>query len=285
MRMTRNYSILQEPGYSGRHMKASFDIDFRARRAEPLERSAYRRARGQDPVATAAALALVGLVGSAFISMSPIFVKKQVAAPTVVTLLALPDDPPPDQPRPEPDKVVPPSVAIVTPPPQVALPPQPAAPQVAQADVVKPAPSAPQAAPSAPAPVARGPENLGDLSAKMIAAKPPRYPMDSRRAHEQGTVVLSVLLSTDGRVSDVSVARSSGFARLDRAALDAVRDWRWSPLMRDGSPVMVRGMVTIPFILQGGDGGPDRRGGGRGRGHHGGREGAPDDDGGDFDRT
>jgi protein TonB len=266
-------------------MKASFDIDFRAQRAEPLERSAYRRTRGQDPIATVGALALVGLVGSAFLYMSPIFVKKQMAAPTVVTLLALPDDPPPEQPQPELDKpVIPPPVAVVTPPPQIVLPPQPAAPQVAQVEVAKPAPPAPQVTPAAP--VARGPENLGELSAKMIAAKPPRYPVDSRRAHEQGTVVLSVLLSTDGRVSDVSIARSSGFARLDRAALDAVRDWRWSPLMRDGNPVMVRGVVTIPFILQGGDGGPDRRGGGgRGRGHHGGRDGGPGDDGGDFDHT
>jgi protein TonB len=104
-------------------MKASFDIDFRASRTEPLERSAYRRARGQDPIATAGALALVGLVGSAFIYMSPIFVKKQVATPTVVTLLALPDDPPPEQPQPELDKpVVPPPVSVVTPPPQVVLP-------------------------------------------------------------------------------------------------------------------------------------------------------------------
>jgi protein TonB len=149
--------------------------------------------------------------------------------------------------------------------------------------VARPAPPTPQAPPPSP-PTATGPANGGELSAKMIAAKPPRYPMDSRRAHEQGAVVLSVLLSTDGRVSDVSIARSSGFARLDRAAIDAVRDWRWSPLMRDGNPVMVRGVVTIPFILQGGDGGSDRRGGGHGRGRHGG-DGGPGDDGGEFDHT
>ena len=242
-------------------MTASFDMDFRTQRAEPVERSAYRRARGQDPVATAAAIALVGLVGSAFIYMSPIFVKKQVPAPTVVTLLTLPNDPPPEQPLPEPDQAVPPPVAMLTPAPQVLLP-QPAAPQIAQVELAKPAPPAPQAAPALPAPAPRGPENLGEISAKMISANPPRYPMDSRRAREQGTVVLSVLLSTDGRVSDISVARSSGFSRLDRAALDAVRGWRWSPVVRDGNPVLARGLVTIPFILQGGD---DRRGGGR---HH-----------------
>jgi periplasmic protein TonB len=49
----------------------------------------------------------------------------------------------------------------------------------------------------------------------------------------------------------VSVARSSGFDRLDKAALDAVRRWRWSPTLRDGAPVSVRGTVDIPFVLQG----------------------------------
>lgn len=245
-------------------MKASFDMGFRTQRAAPAERSAYRRPRGQDPIATAAALALVGLAGSAFVYMSPIFVKKQVPAPTVVPLLSLPDDPPSEQPRAEPDQAVPPAAALVTPPPQVVLP-QLAAPQIAQVEVAKPAPPAPQLAVAPPAPAPRGPENLGEISAKMISARPPRYPMDSRRAREQGTVVLSVLLSAEGRVSDIGVARSSGFPRLDRAALDAVRDWRWSPLMRDGNPVMARGIVTIPFILQGGD---DRRGGGRRRRDH-----------------
>lgn len=242
-------------------MKASFDINFRAQRAVPVERSAYRRARGQDPVATAAALALAGLVGSAFVYMSPILVKKQVLAPTVVTLLTLPEDPPPQSAQPDPDLPLQPSVAVITPPPAVMLP-QPAAPQVAQVEVAKPAPPAPQLAPAPPATAPRGPENLGEISARMISANPPRYPMDSRRAREQGTVVLSVLLATDGRVSEISVARSSGFFRLDRAALDAVRDWRWSPLVRDGSPVMARGIVTIPFVLQGSE---DRRGGGRRR--------------------
>lgn len=246
-------------------MKASFDIDFRTQRARGVERSAYRRARGKDPIATAAALALVGLVGGTFAYMSPIFVKKQVPAPTVVTLLSLPSDPPPEQQAlPEPDKAVPPPVTILTPPPQVALP-QPAAPQIAQVEAAKPAPPAPQVTPAPPAPAPRGPENLGEISARMVSANPPRYPMDSRRAREQGTVVLSVLLATDGRVSDIGIARSSGFSRLDRAALEAVRGWRWSPLMRDGNPVMARGIVTIPFILQDSE---DRSGGGRHRRSH-----------------
>ena len=84
----------------------------------------------------------------------------------------------------------------------------------------------------------------------MIEATPPRYPQDSRRKHEQGTVVLAVLLGVDGRVAEISVSRSSGFERLDRAALAAVQRWRWSPVRRAGVPVMVRGLVEIPFVLK-----------------------------------
>src|SRR5690606_28958396 len=99
-----------------------------------------------------------------------------------------------------------------------------------------------------------------------------RVPLESRRRHEEGVVVLAVLLSTEGRVTDISIARSSGFPRLDEAAMDAVADWRWSPLVRDGEPVMVRGMVRIPFIRE--RGGPRGHGGG----HRGGRDDRPHGD-------
>lgn len=224
------------------------------------ERSAYRRSRGGDSVATIAAL-LVGLMTvGAFALIHPTFAAKEKREPTVVTLLSLPEDPPPaDAPPPEQD-APPPRAEVAAPVPLVAVPQQPVlqAPPVV-APVAQPAP--PRPAPAAPAPVAKAPENLGELAAKVVFAKPLKYPLDSRRLREEGVVVLSVLLAVDGRVSDISVARSSGFPRLDRAALDGVRDWRWSPLVRDGNPVMVRGVVTIPFVLQ--------RGGGRhGRGGH-----------------
>jgi periplasmic protein TonB len=85
----------------------------------------------------------------------------------------------------------------------------------------------------------------------MVSARPPRYPIDARRKREEGTVLLAVTLAADGHVASVAIARSSGFASLDDAARDAVRHWRWAPTLRDGEPVMVRGVVEIPFVLQG----------------------------------
>lgn len=174
----------------------------------------------------------------------------KVGHPT--TIVEMLSEPPPPAPPPSPREAMPvetivprspvvapaPLVPTIMPPPQMSTSPAP----------VPEVPAAPAAAPS-PAPVAPAIENAGDLSSKMIEARPPRYPLDSRRKHEEGTVVLSVLLGTDGRVTEISISRSSGSERLDRAALDAVRRWRWSPTRRGGVPVMVRGLVEIPFQL------------------------------------
>lgn len=121
---------------------------------------------------------------------------------------------------------------------------------------VDPQPAPPTLEPvqqSAPAPVAAPPSVIqgGDLGARMVSGKPPRYPVESRRQREQGTVVLSLVLGTDGAVEQISINRSSGFSRLDDAALHAVRRWRWEPVVRGGAPVKVRGIVEIPFVLQG----------------------------------
>ncbi len=183
--------------------------------------------------------------------------------------MELPDDPPPaaeEPPRPQQD-VPPPQPAIVAPVPVVALPVAPVI--AAPAPVPQPAPPTPKAAaPAATANIAKGPENIGDMSAQVVFRRPIRVPFESRRAHEEGVVLLSILLGIDGRVSDISIASSSGFPRLDRAALEAVRDWRWSPLVRNGNLVMVRGNVRIPFIRE--RGGPGGRGDRDGpNGHHG----------------
>jgi protein TonB len=90
----------------------------------------------------------------------------------------------------------------------------------------------------------------GDLGTQMVAGKPPRYPIESRRKHEQGTVVLTLILGVDGAVETLVVSQSSGSPRLDNAARDAVKGWRWKPTIRGGQPVRVKGVVEIPFILR-----------------------------------
>jgi len=167
---------------------------------------------------------------------------------TVVNLTP-PAPPPPSEETPPP----PPSKPEIAAPAPLVQMPVPPVQLVATTPIPVPVPSPVpvKAAPAPPAPPAP-PSTVqgGDLATQMVSGKPPRYPIESRRKREQGTVVLSLTLGIDGAVESVAVAQSSGFKRLDDAARDAVRGWRWRPTVRDGQPVRVRGVVEIPFVLR-----------------------------------
>jgi len=77
---------------------------------------------------------------------------------------------------------------------------------------------------------------------------PPRYPEFARQAHQQGTVILRVVVSETGEALAVSIRSSSGFRSLDRAALEAVRNWRFKPGTLGGVPI--RSMVEVPVRFQ-----------------------------------
>ncbi len=216
----------------------------------PPERYGTRK-RPNIPALVGSFLIVGGLIAS-LLTMNVVRVHKAKSAVTVIDMLEQPEPPPPPPPQTQPKPVQQTQTPspVVAPPPLVATPSPPS--QIATSPAPPP-PAATVSGPPTPAPqvaAAPGIESGGDLSSKMIAAVPPRYPQESRRRHEQGTVVLLVLVGVDGRVADISISQSSGSDRLDRAALLAVRQWRWSPTQRGGAPVMVRGFVEIPFILK-----------------------------------
>jgi periplasmic protein TonB len=76
------------------------------------------------------------------------------------------------------------------------------------------------------------------------------YPAAARQAMIQGTVVLRVQISRDGRVADVSIVQSSGYAILDSAAGDAVRAWRGHPARRGGEAVDSSVLLPVIFRLR-----------------------------------
>ena len=76
----------------------------------------------------------------------------------------------------------------------------------------------------------------------------PVYPMIARQAHLQGVVILEAVLDAQGRVESVRVLRS--IPQLDRAAVDAVQQWRFTPALLNGQPVPVVITVTVNFTLQ-----------------------------------
>jgi protein TonB len=77
----------------------------------------------------------------------------------------------------------------------------------------------------------------------------PIYPPASRRAGEQGTVRLKVLVDTSGRPSNVEVSQSSGSPRLDEAAVQAVRKWRFEAATDGTKKIQAYTQVAVTFKL------------------------------------
>ncbi|HUL57522.1 MAG TPA: energy transducer TonB, partial [Usitatibacter sp.] len=77
----------------------------------------------------------------------------------------------------------------------------------------------------------------------------PEYPPLSRRLREQGRVMLRVLVSAQGSAQDVEIGTSSGSERLDRAAVEAVRRWRFEPARRGSQAVAAWALVPVLFQL------------------------------------
>jgi periplasmic protein TonB len=104
--------------------------------------------------------------------------------------------------------------------------------------------------PPAPAPEAEEPLRVGG------AIQPPRkvryvmpvYPALARSAGKEGTVILEAVIGEHGGVNHVKILRS--IPLLDQAAVDAVRQWEFTPTLLNGHPVTVVMTVTVTFSLQ-----------------------------------
>jgi protein TonB len=79
----------------------------------------------------------------------------------------------------------------------------------------------------------------------------PQYPSRSRRLGEQGRVVLRVLVNAGGSADALQVRESSGHTRLDNAARDTVRRWRFVPAKRGETPIPAWVLIPISFSLEG----------------------------------
>ena len=77
----------------------------------------------------------------------------------------------------------------------------------------------------------------------------PIYTDDARRQHIEGDVVLEIVVRSDGSVGSIRVKRSLG-GGLDQRAIDAVRQWRFNPARRHGTPVDVAVEVAVEFKLR-----------------------------------
>jgi protein TonB len=79
----------------------------------------------------------------------------------------------------------------------------------------------------------------------------PKYPSVSRRLGEQGLVLLRVQVTADGAAESVELQTGSGSNRLDQAALEAVKKWRFVPAKRGEQSVSASVVVPVRFSLEG----------------------------------
>lgn len=78
----------------------------------------------------------------------------------------------------------------------------------------------------------------------------PEYPPISRRLREQGKVLLRVMVTTRGEPEAIELEKSSGFERLDQAAMEAVKQWRFVPAKRGDQAVSAWVVVPLNFSVK-----------------------------------
>lgn len=163
-----------------------------------------------------------------------------------------PESPKPEPPKPEPPKPEPPRLVeapkptLATSAPAPTPPTEPAPKPRAIPAVTPPVSSVAQAAP-APAPAPRIPPRF---DAAYLDNPVPHYPTRSRRLGEEGKVLLRVFVKADGSPGEVEVYRRSGFPRLDTAAIEAVRQWRFVPARQGTEQVGAWVLVPVAFSLR-----------------------------------
>lgn len=177
-----------------------------------------------------------GEILSEFISPpAPEAQKPQTPAPT--------RKPEPPLPKPQVPAPAPQPMIATEPSPIVA---QPAAPAAAATTAIEASTVA--AAPAAPPAPAR--IDLPSSDAAYLNNPKPAYPPLSRRLGEQGKVVVGVLIGVDGTAQQAEIRSSSGYDRLDQAALATVRSWRYLPGKRNGVAEAMWFNVPINFVLE-----------------------------------
>ena len=187
----------------------------------------------------------------------------EVPAPTPVAPPT--PEPPKLTPKPEPPKPKPKPVQKTPPLPKAIADPTPApdaptgtletdsTPLADATPLAPPAPPAPPTPPAPPAPPAAptgGAVQLPSSNAAYLNNPRPNYPSISRRMGEQGKVMLRVLVDENGVPQQIEIKESSGFDRLDKAALASVQRWRFVPGKRNGVPEAMWNIVPVNFVLE-----------------------------------
>jgi protein TonB len=162
-----------------------------------------------------------------------------------------PQPPAAQPPKPKPEQkqkpIVEKSVEKLTPQPQQSLTPpqQPESKSETQAQNAAVAPSTSGGASGTPIQT-----DIGKLVVVYQPDADAYYPSFSKRSGEQGEVVVRLIIDESGNVEDLALLRSSTFPRLDRAATEIGRRYRFKPFLVNGSPARISTNLLIKFNLK-----------------------------------
>ena len=134
----------------------------------------------------------------------------------------------------------------------LSLPPRGQQQQVLAADeqprIIEPAGDVLPAGRSETIPTQNAPAIAGNNTSPVPTHRPPPiYPREAMRRGIGGTVRVQATVATNGSVERMDIAQSSGDRYLDRAAMEAVRRWRFTPAMRNGQPVSATVVIPVDF--------------------------------------
>jgi len=213
---------------------------------------ALPRDRGVRYAGLAAAIVFHAVLIGALLQYAP--VRRSIArmAPIMVSVIT----PSPETPPPPPKLMIARKPLPAEAPPPVALP-EPPPPMVSESTAVSPitVPPAPPPAPTAVAESTIAPEPPPVIpprfNADYLQNPAPAYPALARRMHEQGRVLIRVLVSVEGLPERVELKTSSGFTRLDHSALETIRNWKFVPARQGEQNVAAWVVVPITFTLDG----------------------------------
>lgn len=90
--------------------------------------------------------------------------------------------------------------------------------------------------------------NAGSL--QRVGGDTPVYPVDARRRGQEGWVDLEFTIGADGTTRDIQIRESRPGSVFNRAAIDALRTWRYQPVERNGQRVEQRAQLRMQFTLQ-----------------------------------
>jgi len=128
-----------------------------------------------------------------------------------------------------------PAIQVPAAPPASTSPPEPAAAAPASVE-----------APPHPTLASTAPKNVEHLE---CAIARPDYPALSRRSDESGTAMVQIIVDTQGRIESATLRKSSNYARLDNAALQAAQDSHCRPYLENGTAIRSSAVVPFRFML------------------------------------